>query len=408
MVCSSVLGPGFEKNQRSLRSSLESPAIAVHSVEEVVVPDDNVINAQAWLLDHVDRLLESEGESAIPYLERLLVSSEEPGIRFYCLKNLGLIYLSRGEVDEARKYLRPASEIIPKDADVHFALGQIATQTGNWWLALTEFMEAVYHGREREDLVHFMRSVAATMRQLEFGASALSVLLGAHERKPDDPFVLEALATIYEAEARWLDAIEARDSLVEALESHRALDGDRPMELTVATRERIEQLSRKLRDSFSIVGDANSNLGPSNLSRVNAPSGLHTLVSSLGLRSHNLPLLETAEELWAKALYAKFDVHLSIPTLAAAVHWIVERMHWRIPTPLSDLAQLYGADDDRLPAAVRLLVACLRVELIPTQAAEWALHPDDVQRLQRLQKAILYDVDLDDVEPRAMLGGDDD
>lgn len=370
--------------------------------------DDNVIDAQSWLLEHVDRLLEVEDESAVPYLERLLVSTEEPGVRFYCLKNLGLIYMSRGDLDEARKYLRPAAEIMPGDADVHFVLGQIASQSGNWWLALTEFMEAVFRGREREDVVHFMRSVAATMRQLEFGESALSVLLGAHERKPDDPFVLEALATVYESEARWLDAIEARDSLVEALESHRALETDKPLELTVATRERIEALSRKLRDSFSIVSDRDDERGPSNLSRVNAPSGLHTLVSSLGLRSHNLPLLETAEELWAKAHYAKFDVHLSIPTLAAAVHWIVERMHWRIPTPLTDLSRLYGADDDRLPAAVRLLVASLQVELIPTQAAEWALHPDDVQRLQRLQKAILYDVDLDDVEPRAMLGGNDD
>lgn len=368
----------------------------------------NIIDARRWLLEHVDRLLESDDGAAIPYLERLLVSSEDSALRAYCLKSLGLLYLGRGERDEARKYLSNAVKLAPTDPQIRHALGEIAASAGNLWLALLEFMEAIHHGRADDAIVDYMRSVATTLRQLELGEAAIAVLNGAYERKPDDPWVLESIARIHAAESRWLDAIEARDSLLQALEAHRALPEDERPRLPAKTLERLENLSEKMRSDFTVVNDDYEARGPSGVARRNSPSGLHTLIEALGLRTNNLPLLATAEALWARALHDKFDVHLTIPTLAAAIHWIVERMHWRVPTTLDELAVLYGADSDRLPAAVRLLVACLRLELIPMRDAELMLPAEDLRRLEKLQKAILYDVDLDDVEPRGMLGGDDD
>lgn len=369
---------------------------------------ENVVDARDWLVEHVERMLEDDEEAAIPYLERLLVSSDERNLRIFCLKSLGMLYLGRGELDEARKYLKNAAALAPTDPELHHAMGEVEASSGRWWLALVEFLEAVFHGREHEQLAAFMRSVATTMRQLEFGEIALSVMLGAYERAPDDPFVLDALARIYESEDQWLRAIEARDNLVQLLESDRALEGEQRAVLGEAARERMRAVSQEMRRQVRVVSDEEDIETPSELLRSNLPSGLHTLVEALGLREHNLPLLATAEALWARALHDRFDVHLSIPTLAAAIHWIVERMHWRVPTTLAELSRLYGADEDRLGAAVRLLVACLELELVPSDEAGLVLTPEQVSRLQRLQKAFLYDVDLDDVEPRGMLGGSDD
>lgn len=363
--------------------------------------DENVIDTQAWLFEHTERLLEADAGSAIPYLERLLVSSEEPGLRVFALKNLGLLHVAQGDLGDAKKYLRAAAELAPGDPQLHHALGEIAATNGEFWIALLEFMEAIYHGRD-EEVVAFMRSVAATMRQLEFGETALSILLGAYERQPEDPWVLESLARMYESEKRWLEAIAASENLAEALDAHRRLGAAED------ARRRIEDLSARMRRAMLLVDEEHVPTGPSHVQRTQSPAGLHTLVEALGLRSHNQALLATAETLWARALYAKFDVHLNVPTLAAAIHWIVERLHWRVPTTLTDLAALYGADGERLPAAVRLLVACLELQLVPTRDADPGMHPDDLARLEKLQRAILYGVDIEDVEPRGMLGGDDD
>ena len=370
--------------------------------------DDNVIRAAQWLFDHAERLIAEDTDAAIPYLERLLISSQDRDLRVYCLKNLGILHLGRGELDEATKYLRSATALCPQDPQLHHALGQVAAESGHFWLALLEFMEALYHGRSHDDVVEFMRSVAATMRQLHFGEAGLAVLIGAYERAPHDPFVLDSLARFYESTRRWLDAIEARDNLIEVLEGRqqaltdqgdvRRLEGE-------AARSALEIVSRRMQREIRLVDETHEAGGLTELSRTNLPTGLHTLVQALGLRSHNLPLLKTAQALWARALHDRFDVHLSIPTLAAAIHWIVERLHWRVPTTLADLSRLYGADAERLPAAVRLLVGCLEVELVPLKTAEGRLEAGELSRLQKVQKAMLYDVDLADVEPRGVLGG---
>lgn len=372
--------------------------------------DENVIDAAHWLFKHAERLIAEDSDAAIPYLERLVVATQDRELRVFCLKNLGILHMGRGDLDDARKYLRSATALSPRDPELHHALGQVAASSGHFWLALLEFLEALHHGRNREDVVGYMRSIAATMRQLEFGEIGLSVLIGAYERAPDDPFVLDSLARFYESRQRWLDAIEARDQLIEVLEARRALASERePLMLDdESARRRVQDLSRQLKKELRLVDDTHDHHQPSELARLHFPSGLHTLIQALGLRSHNLPLLKTAEVLWARALDKKFDVHLSIPTLAAAIHWIVERLHWRVPTTMADLGRLYEADLDRLPAAVRLLVACLEVELLPLDAAGGALPRAELERLEKLQKAILYDVDLDHVEPRGMLGGNED
>lgn len=365
--------------------------------------DENVINTQEWLFRHAERLLDADSGEAIPYLERLLVSSDDYGLRVFCLKNLGLLYLGRGEVDEARKYLRAAAELAPTDPELHHALGQISAGAGDFWLALLQFMEAVYHGRDG-DVVAFMRAVAATMRQLEFGETALAVLLGAYERNPEDPWVLDSLGRMYEAERRWLEAIEARESLVDVLQSQRALEPKSPD----AARKQLDALSRRMREGLRLIDGPIESMGPSEVQRTSSPAGLHTLIEALGLRDRHGVLLATAEVLWARARYAKLDVHLTVPTLAAAIHWVVERLHWRVPTTLEQLTALYAAEPDRLPAAVRLVVACLDVQLVPTKESEPVLSPPDALRLEQLQRALLFGVNIEEVEPRGMLGGGDD
>ncbi len=369
----------------------------------------NVVDAERWLLRNAERLIEEDSPEAIGYLERLLVSSGDRELRVYCLKNLGILHLAAGELDEAEKYLRSAAELSPRDPEIRHALGQVAGSAGHFWLALLEFLEALYHGRDRADVTAFMRSVAATMRQLQFGEAGLAVLIGARERNPQDPAILDTLAKFYESRERWLEAIEARDQLIEVLESRHQLPGP-PTPKQLDEREAriaVERLTARMKNEMRLASD----LGevevqvPSELSRIDLPSGLHTLVEALGLKTHNLPLLKTAQALWAQAADRQLDVHLSTSTLAAVIHWIVERLHWRVPTTIHDLARLYDADEERIPAAVRLLVACLEIEIFPTHGAKARLGGPDLDRLRRLQRALLYDVDLDEVEPRHMLGG---
>lgn len=364
--------------------------------------DENVIDAQTWLFEHAERLLDEDSGAAVPYLERLLVSSEDRLLRIFCLKNLGLLHFGLGDRVEAKKYLRAAVELSPADPELHHALGQIAAESGDFWLALLEFMEAVYRGRDG-DVVAFMRAVAATMRQLEFGETALSILVGAYERNPDDPWVLDSLSKMFEGQQRWLDAIAARESLIEVIESNHALGPGS----TEAARHQLDHLSSRMREGMRLIDGPDVPTGPSDVQRTQLPSGLHTLINALGLRSHHLALRSTAEALWARALYAKLDVHLSVPTLAAAIHWVVERLHWRVPTTIDELATLYDADPERLPAVVRVVVACLDVRLVPANQGGPVLAPADLQRLERLQRAMLFDVDLDEVEPRGMLMGSD-
>jgi tetratricopeptide (TPR) repeat protein len=361
--------------------------------------EPRVVDATRWLFEHVERLLEREESTAIPYLERLLVATAQPEMRIYCLKNLGVLHLAAGELGEARKYLRAAIDLSPSDPELHHALGKIAIANGQFWLALIEFMEALHHGRE-EEVVAFMRAVANTMRQLQFGEIAVAVLLGAAERSPDDPWVLDSLARVYEAEERWLDAIAARESLVDVLDQQRALGPTTP----VAVRADLERLSARMREGMRLTVDDERPTGDFDVQRTNSPAGLHTLVEALGLRDHNFALLATGEALWARAVAAKLDIHLEVTTLAAAVHWVVERLHWRVPTTLEELAALYRADAERLPAAVRLVVACLDVRLVPTEGPRPELAPDDRDRLEKLQRAILFGVSVDEVEAKAMLG----
>ena len=358
-----------------------------------------MVDATRWLFEHVEYLLEREQTAAIPYLEKLLVASAEPEMRIYCLKNLGILYLGVGELYEARRYLKAAVDLSPKDPELHHALGQIAVANGELWLALIEFMAALHNGRE-DEVVAFMRAVANTMRQLQFGEIAVAVLLGAAERSPEDPWVLDSLARMYESEQRWLDAIAARETLIDVLSKQRELGPTTP----VAVRADLERLSARMREGMRLaVHDEEQVQRDFDVQRVHSPAGLHTLVKALGLRDHNLSLLATGEALWARAVAAQLDVHLEVPTLAAAVHWVVERLHWRVPTTLGELAALYGADEERLPAAVRLVVACLDVRLVPTETAKPQLAPDDRQRLEKLQRAILFGVSVDEVDPKAML-----
>lgn len=361
---------------------------------------DAVIDAQQWLFRHVELLIREDADAAVPYLERLLVSSQDPELRVYCLKNLGVLAATAGDYKEAQKYLRAAVEIRPADPVLRHTLGEVAVSSGQLWLALVEFMEAVYLGRDG-DVVTFLRAVAGTMRQLEFGETALAILLGAQERAPSDPWVLDSLANVYETENRWLDAIEARESLVEVLQQQSAL------EHAEQARAQLESLSQKMRGGIRVISALDPEVArrAADVARTRSPSGLHTLIEALGLRSHHGALLATAEALWARARYANLDVHLTVPTLAAAIHWVVERLHWRVPTTLEELAVLYGAQPDRLPAAVRLVVACLDVRLVPTDA-DPVLTPEDLDRLNRLERALLFDADLDALEPRAMLSDD--
>ena len=134
------------------------------------------------------------------------------------------------------------------------------------------------------------------------------------------------------------------------------------------------------------------------LTPTNFPNALHILMRELGQHERSYPLLESAQSLWARTHHERFDVILTGNTLAASIHWLVERLHWRVVTPAEMMVRFYDVDVERVQAAVRILVERFQIRFFESSVGYSGLKAGEVERLDNIQRAILYGVDLASLE----------
>ncbi|MFP4601094.1 MAG: hypothetical protein ACLFVJ_22795 [Persicimonas sp.] len=402
--------------------------------------DDNVVDARRWLEQSIESLLDAgEFVRAISALNRLLAVADTTETKLYCYENLGVIAYREGELEDAYEAFEQAAGLSSTDPGLSYALGHCAGARASWWRALMHYLAAVHHARDRVDEAEFIRAAAVAMEHLGYSDTALSMFLGALDRSPDNPWILESISKFYEQEGRWFEALDVQEALIDVLadglpthllpesvteradhpsDEHHA---DNPqidrlirrfMALWTIDREAIEQrvvaITERLRSEIGPARDDHSEHAEADagLSPLNLPAGLHLLVEQLAGRERNFLLLESAQSLWARARHDRFDIHLTPYKLAAAIQAIVERLHWRVPTAFEELGELYGVEADGIQAAARVLVGRYGVQFIPEQDRYRDLGSSDSRRLVNLQRAILYGVDVSGLESGVTMLGE--
>jgi tetratricopeptide (TPR) repeat protein len=370
-----------------------------------------VIDSVAWMRRSAEELMGEDDPRAIELLERLLHAAEDDDTRFFCQIHLGLCHFRAGDLVASMKAFGAAERLFPEHPAVAYARSQCAAQERRWWQSLHHGLRAVALGRSHDDLPEFMRATAVAFSRLNMPEIALTILLGAVDRAPDDRYVLESLGRIYEDLERWVDAIAIRDALIDVLKTQSApqprtlgsaFDRER-VDLEEAGR-RVRELTARVRSDMRVVGEGDAiDLPDPGMSRVQFPSGLHTLIESLGQQERADDLIEQAHVLWAKATHDKFDVYLGPPVLAAALNLIVERLYWRVETPPDAIDARYGVEHDRVDAAVRLIVSRYEIRWVdPATTRPW-LSAEEAEVLNRAQLALLYGVGIDAIKPTRML-----
>lgn len=378
----------------------------------------NVVEAHQWLAEAIEALI-ADGEyvEAMRALNRLLAVAGDTPTKLFCYENLGVLAFGAGDVDEAIAAFEHASELSATDPGLSYALGNCAAARGHWWRALLYHLTAVHFARDRVDEAEFMRAGATAMQQLGFADTALSMFLGALDRSPDNPWILESVSHFYEREGRWFDALDVQEALIDVLASGLPTRASelatnpqvdrlirRFVSLWTLDRGDIEKRARaitdRLRSQIGLVRDdaraePDADMG---LMSLNLPAGLHRLVEQLAARERNFLLLSTAQSLWAKARHDRFDVHLTPYTLAAAIQAVSERLHWRVPTTFEKLGRIYGVDADTVQAAARLVAGRYQVQLFPERDLYSGLDPRESRRLVHIQRALIYGVDVADLE----------
>lgn len=347
---------------------------------------DRIVDQSTWLFTQIERLIANDDSSpsAEIYLEKLLKITNSPFQKAYCLRHLGRFAAARKDLVNAEKYLKSALSLETEDPDVLFLIGQTASETGTWWFALLHYLHALQKATDDSDQLEIMRGIAKAFQKLNFGEVALSVLLGALERDPEDPFILSALAHFYETREEWTKAQDIGISLVELMEQYPSISFDKGDEM----KERLTKISSQLQSQLRLVDENEVNIsGEGTLISTSFGPGLKTLVNMLSIKTRNAPLLESAKALWAKSKEISYDTYFSTETLAAAIHWIVEKLHWRMPTSVTDLETIYGVDKEQILAAVRILVAQFQVSFFPDAAAREALGPRELEELRKIQKS---------------------
>lgn len=376
--------------------------------------DPEIIDSAEWLRQRAEEAIAGQNsDEAITWLQKLLGVGTDSETLFFAHSNLGSLLFRERDIDKAREHFRSAESLAPTDASMAYALGHCEATNRFWWGAFYYFTKAVFHARSRpSEVVEFMRSAAVSARYLGLTDLAESMLLGARERSPLQPQVLESLGRLYETQERWLEAIRMRDELIEVLKGNDprrqvrllspAIESAPPNE-ELAT-QKANDLSAKLRSGFQVVDEETVvTAADAHLSRTTHPAGMHTLIHNLESRARAVEMLETAQVLWAKAHHDRFDVHLTPHTLAAAIQWIVERYHWSVPTPPSDLETLFRVDAQQVQAAVRLLVGKFNMQIIPSEFVSRGLGGNDGHKLSTILRAYLLDVELDTLEAPRML-----
>jgi tetratricopeptide (TPR) repeat protein len=389
--------------------------------------DKGVVDARDWLRGEIERRIESgDFGSAIDKLNRLLGVAEDTETKLYCYENLGILAFRAGQVSEARGAFAEAASLRPQDAGIAYALGHCAAAGNQWWRVLMHSLDAIHRAQDACDEAEFMRLGAAAAHQLGKPEVALSMYLGALDRCADNPWILDSIANFYADQGRFFDALDTQEALIDVLASvfehperapteQRADVVDRIvrrfMSLLTLDRDdverRAEHIYRRLRAQIGPVGEPRrhgvaANMG---LMSMNLPPALHALIDQLARRDRNFLLLETAQYLWAMARHDGLDQYLAPFALAASIHVVTERKHWRVETPIDDVAEIYGVDADALVAAVRLLVGCFEVDFVDMSASTGHLSIAERHRCDDIQRAILFGVDVSEISSGiAMLG----
>ncbi len=350
---------------------------------------DRIVDQSTWLFNQIERLIANDesSSSAEVYLEKLLKITNSPFQKAYCLRHLGRFAAARKDLANAEKYLKSALSLETDDPEILFLIGETASETGTWWFALLHYFHALQQATEDSNQLEIMRGIARAFQKLNFGEVALSVLLGALERNPEDPFILSALEHFYETREEWTKAQDIGITLVELMDRYPSISFDKGEEV----KKRLTHISSQLQSQLRLVDENDVNIG-GDLTMVSSDfgPGLNTLVNMLSIKTRNAPLLESAKALWAKSADIKYDSYFSTATLAAAIHWIVEKLHWRMPTSIGDLEVIYGVDREQMLAAVRILVAQFQVSFFPDAAAREALGPRELEELRKIQKSFFF------------------
>lgn len=386
----------------------------------------NVVEAHRWLAESIETLI-AEGEfvAAMRALSRLRTVASDTPTKLFCYENLGVLAYRAGDVDEARRAFERAAELSSSDPGLLYALGHCAAAKGQWWRALLHYLNAFHNAADLADEAEFMRTGAIAMQQLGFPDTALSMFLGALDRSPDNPWILESISHFYENEGRWFEALDVQEALIDVLS-----DGLPSVSSTLAENPQVDRLIRRffslwtiergaveeraraitdrLRAEIGLVrdGDPGAPSADAGLMSLNLPAGLHLLVEQLAAHERNFLLLETAQSLWAKARHDRFDVHLTPYTLAGAIQAVCERLHWRQPASFDTLGRIYGADADIIQAAARLIAGRYEVRFVPEHERYGGLDAAESRRLVNIQRAILYGVDVSELESSVAMLGD--
>lgn len=99
--------------------------------------------ANAQVLNYLGYLLAARGrqlDEAVRLVQRAL--DLDPGNPFY-LDSLGWAHFRRGDLDQAEKYLAPAAEKLPRNAEVQNHLGDLLARRGRWMAAIEAWMRAL-------------------------------------------------------------------------------------------------------------------------------------------------------------------------------------------------------------------------------------------------------------------------
>ncbi len=371
-----------------------------------------VIDRTDWIAERVDRLLQAgRFDDAIGYLRMLWGSLREPADRLRCSTSLGYLYLLGDDLDAAHQWLTTAGQTatdatMADDPHRLYALGQVARHRRQPALATLFFLEAFVETSDHHDEAEFLRSAALSMMTITGPqAPVASMLLGALDRDLGNPYILDALSQVYAAEERWIESLKTLTRLRGILEnakealvvyrgaSDRQLLRDRLLGHPVGFDEvhrRTREINQAVREHFAVVLDDRHRRGSTQLAALRVHPSLARLIRALEDAPRASELLETAHHLWARVQEANFREVLGSRRIAAALHVLTERIQWRIPTSLDEIADHHRTPATSVDPAARVIAAQLGLRLIDVSALAPHLDPAQHPRLEHLSAALLF------------------
>lgn len=115
--------------------------------------------ANAQVLNYLGYLLAARGrqlDEAVRLVQRAL--DLDPGNPFY-LDSLGWAHFRRGDLDQAEKYLAPAAEKLPRNAEVQNHLGDLLARRGRWMAAIDAWTRALEGDADAVDRAELQKKI---------------------------------------------------------------------------------------------------------------------------------------------------------------------------------------------------------------------------------------------------------